>query len=140
MHFYRLSPEVAGGWGRNTLADRSKHPLVVHHLHYQFDGWLGDDLLESCPCFIVTQQLADCLRGSSLKGFELRPVEITKSDLFCDLYGDRELPPFKWLHITGCAGIDDFGLEALTLVVSQPALDFLNKFSLANCDVKERHS
>jgi len=140
MRFYRLSPEVAGGWGRNTVADTAKHPPVVHHLHYQFDGWQGDDLLESFPCFIVTQRLAECLRGTSLNGFELRPVETTKSDLFCDLYGDRELPSFKWLHVTGSAGIDDLGLEEGTLVVSQQALDFLAKFSLVKCDVKERSS
>ena len=34
----------------------TRHPgrvAAVHKLHYEFEGWLGDELLESTPCFIV---------------------------------------------------------------------------------------
>ena len=55
--YYFIEPEVAGGWGGNTIADTSVHPPKISKLHYQFDGWLGDDLLESFPCFIVSESL-----------------------------------------------------------------------------------
>ena len=42
--YYILEPEVAGGFGENVVYDpATRH---VEHLHYQFDGWLGDDLLD----------------------------------------------------------------------------------------------
>lgn len=41
--FFALEPEVAGGLGPNTVMDRSVHPPRVSHLHYVFDGWMGDD-------------------------------------------------------------------------------------------------
>src|SRR6476660_8794270 len=64
-----LAPEVAGGWGERTVADTSTHPPRVTALHYQFDGWLGDELLESFPCYIVTRRLAHALTAAGLSGF-----------------------------------------------------------------------
>lgn len=55
MKFFLVEPEVAGGLGKYTIMDRNTHPPIVSKLHYQFDGWLGDVLLESFPCFIVTE-------------------------------------------------------------------------------------
>ena len=43
--FYVLEPEVAGGFGENTILTRTPgKSMLVHKLHYQFDGWLGDPL------------------------------------------------------------------------------------------------
>jgi hypothetical protein len=55
MEYFQIAPEVAGGWGRNTVMDRSIHPPHVTKLHFEFDGWLGDVLLESFPCYIITK-------------------------------------------------------------------------------------
>ena len=137
MWFHVLHPEVAGGRGANTLADSTQHPPKVHRLHYEFDGWLGDELLETFPCFIVTQSLADRLRASGLGGFELRSVEVTTSEQFRDLYGEQCLPHFEWLHVTGTAAVDDFGLTRnATLVVSDAALSVLQEFALKYCDIE----
>lgn len=52
--YYVVEPEVAGGFGINTVFTRTEgKPMVVHKLHYEFDGWLGDSLLETTPCYIV---------------------------------------------------------------------------------------
>jgi hypothetical protein len=69
MTYFILEPEVAGGWGPNTKFTRTPGKrVVIHHLNYEFDGRLGDELLESWPCFIVTQSLADRLKSSGLTG------------------------------------------------------------------------
>lgn len=139
MKFYKLDPEVAGGWGPSTEFTRAPgKPLVVHKLHYQFDGWMGDELLESSPCFIITERLADELQTKRLTGYELKPVEISTSDQFRELHPNRELPQFAWLGITGDAGTDDFGVDVDgRLVVSEKALDALKARRLDNCDVSD---
>jgi len=68
MKYYYIEPEVAGGLGNDTVMNRSVHPPVVTKLHYQFDGWLGDVLLESSPCFIVTELAKQKLQDARLTG------------------------------------------------------------------------
>lgn len=136
MKFYTLSPEVAGYLGRNTVMSRHQHPPIVSKLHFEFAGWLGDDLLESFPCFVVTKRLAELLENKGLSGYELKDLEVSLSDEFRELYPGRELPPFRWLDVKGKAGIDDIGLDKnARLVVSQDVLDLLQSIHLSNCDV-----
>jgi hypothetical protein len=139
MKFYILEPEVAGGWGPSTKFTRTRgKPVVVHELHYEFDGWLGDELLESTPVFIVTRRSADRLRAAKLTGMVVKPVKISKSEQFTDLYGDRELPEFVWIDIVGNAASDDFGMyKDGRLVVSKRALDALKKSQLDHCEIEE---
>jgi hypothetical protein len=57
------------------------------------------------------------------------------------LYGDRPLPAFSWLQITGRAGQDDFGLSSSgDLVVSERMMNLLNAFGLKHCEVSEYDS
>jgi len=130
-----LEPEVAGGWGSRTVADATTHPPRVSALHYQFDGWQGDDLLESFPCFIVTRRLGDRLAAAGLTGDRLAPVEVTRSEQFESTHPGRELPAFEWLQVTGAAGCNDFGLTAgHRLVVSERALAALKAGQLRHCE------
>jgi len=138
MSFFLLAPEVAGGWGSGTVVDTERHPPVVKHLHYQFDGWLGDELLESFPCFIVTVAVGSKLTDAGLSGFELGSVEISKSDTFLELHPERSVPEFQWLRVAGAAGVADLGLtKQHQLVVSDRALQILRNGQLAHCEVSE---
>ena len=138
MPYYALEPEVAGHLGDHAVVDRSVHPPVVERLHYEFDGWLGDDLLESFPCFIVTKGLRKRLGEAGLSGCQFDGVEVSKSDLFEEIHPDRGLPEFVWLKAVGRAGIDDVGLSPdHRLVVSQRALEILKTFKLDHCDTEE---
>jgi hypothetical protein len=140
MNYFEIEPEVAGSWGENTDADVSVHPPRVRNLHYKFDGWLGDSILESFPCFIVTSVAAAELEINNLKGFRLAPVEISTSETYREIYGDKKLPPFKWLQVDGEAGTQDFGLhDNNILVVSCLALEILQKIGIKNCEIKEWH-
>lgn len=131
-----VSPEVAGELGDNTEMDSTVHPPKVTRLHYRFEGWLGDDLLEAFPCFLVSAQLATALKLSGLTGWRLSSAEVTKSPEFDDMYPDRKLPEFLWLQIHGDQDAD-FGLSVHhRLEVSDRALELLRRFHLENAIVE----
>lgn len=136
--YFTLSPEVAGGLGERTVMDASVHPPRVQRLHYEMQGWLGDEFLESFPCFIVTARVKDTLIGFGASGCTFDSVEVSKSSTFEELYPERQLPTFFWLKVHGLAGADDLGLsEDHRLVVSKRVLEALKSFDLANCDISE---
>ncbi len=133
VEFFYIEPEVAGGLGDHTVMNSDSHPPVVQRLHYRFDGWLGDVLVESFPCFIVTAEAADALIALGVTGAEFGPVEVTKSDTFEDMHPARELPRFTWLRPRGTAGESDFGAAPDgRLVVSKRGLEALQPLGVAN--------
>ncbi len=136
MHFI-LEPEVAGGLGANTVMDRTSHPPQVMHLHYQFDGWLGDVLVESFPCFIVTRAAKEALIAAAVTGVQFGDVEVSTSDQFSEVCAGVVLPEFVRLEAVGGAGSDDFGVvKDGRLVVSERALAVLQQFQLVNALVE----
>ena len=151
MNLYLLEPEVAGGLGENTtfLDDTYQNGVEkISHLHYDFYGWLGDELLESTPCFIVSEELAFTIQTSPLKGYLLNEVEITISEFLKELYPDESLPNFKRLIPLGEVFVqensyrdwsqDDFCLsQNLSLVISATAFTVLINHQLNNCEVIE---
>lgn len=131
--FYVVEPEVAGGFGEHTVMDRYSGKMVIKKLHYKFEGWLGDHLLESTPCYIVSEQLADEIKHAQMLGVEFDKVEVTTSKQFSELYPNRELPKFLWLKVTGIPGQDDFGIASgLRLVVSKHALNLLKQIGISH--------
>lgn len=152
MILYLLEPEVAGELGSNTIIDnfdsvrqRGERPNITY-LHYQFTGWLGDELLECTPCFIVTESLAKTIQESELEGYVLEDVEVSVSDEFKELYPDTELPKFKRLIPKGYVEIDgqnyrlwsrdDFCLAQKSyLVVTEKVLSVLKSHKISYCDI-----
>jgi hypothetical protein len=136
MQFYIVRPEVPGGLGDNTVMDHSGDRVGVSHLAYEFEGWLGDELITAHPAFAATTALADKFQQSGLTGFHTRDMEVTRSEDFEEFYPDRELPPFTELVIDGKAGVDDFGINSDNeLVLSQRALDILNTTNPVDTEV-----
>jgi hypothetical protein len=133
MNHFIVEPEVAGGLGEHTVMDCTVRPPKVSKLHYKFDGWLGDSLLESFPCFIATKDLAQKLKDLHPTGVAFCEVEVEKSELFRRVHPNRKLPDFLWLKVSGKPGKDDFGLaDDLRLVISQRVLDLLKSQHLKN--------
>jgi hypothetical protein len=128
MTFWVVEPEVAGSIGpRTVMRQSSVGGWFVEKLNYEFQGWLGDQLLETTPCFIVTAKVAESMTSSDLTGFSFDDVECTTSDLFKELHPERALPAFRWLKIDADAGQADIGLTPdLMLVVSAKALGCLD--------------
>jgi hypothetical protein len=136
--YYYVEPEVAGGFGEETVLDTTVHPPIVHSLQYVFDDWLGDQLLETFPCFIVTEAVADAIKEAGLSGCGFGLVDVKKSDVFEELNPGGVLPEFVWLKVCGVAGVSDFGLtEDHRLVISEVANKLLKSFGLENADFRE---
>ena len=138
MTYFILEPEVAGTLGPATTGDLRARPPQIEKLNYEFDVWLGDPLLEALCTFIVTDALKEALIEARASGVAFGDVEVTKSGIFLDMNGDRPLPAFSWLQITGRAGKDDFGLSSSRrLVVSERMMNLLKAFGLNHCEVSE---
>jgi hypothetical protein len=139
MTYHIVEPEVAGGWGENTVADSSTHPPRVSKLHYRFDGWLGDAILESFPCYIATEEAKRKIETIGATGVQFADVEVSVSEQFKDLYGDRQIPKFRWLQILGKAGQDDFGIlpaPDLRLVISDRILEALRQLGISHATIQ----
>ncbi|MEV6278637.1 hypothetical protein [Nocardia sp. NPDC051832] len=137
MRFHLIEPEVAGGHGPGTVYDWSTVPATVTKLEYEFADWLGDALLESTPCFVVTAEVAGQIARMGLSGATFDDVIVSISPEGEELM-DAELPAWRWLKPTGKPGESDFGVnDALSLVVSDRALAVLADAGIRNADVTE---
>ena len=134
MKIYLLEPEVCGGIGDETVSDSSNFPPVIYSLHYVFDDWLGDDLIESFPCYLVTKNLKKSLENSGLNGFEFHSVKISTSEIFNEIHSKKNLPEFSWIKIKGTNEKSDFFIKENKLAVSERAFDLLKKFNINHCD------
>jgi hypothetical protein len=131
-----VSPEVAGELGEHTDMNTTVHPPKVYRLHYQFQGWLGDDLLEAFPCFLVSRRLAEAIKNSDLTGWRLGNAELTRSPEFEEMYPDRDLPEFLWLQVDYAPAADISISADGRLDVSERALELLRRFSIENAVVE----
>lgn len=133
-----IEPEVAGGLGEKTDIDNTFFPPVVKYLHYEFEGWMGNDILESFPCYIVTEQLRKGIETEMLTGITFDTVLVSKSDTFLELYPDKELPNFFWAKINGEFSKDDFFItEKNTLAISDKAYSLLKNYSIDQADIED---
>jgi hypothetical protein len=137
MAHYYVEPEVAGELGPNSVVDTSVHPPAVSHLEYRFTDWLGDSVLETFPCYIVTDELAKNIAEQGLSGVTFADVEVTLSPEAEELL-NVQLPTWTWFKITGEPFNTDFGVsEDQRLVVSEKALEVLRQAGISHADVEE---
>jgi hypothetical protein len=130
MNYFYVEAEVAGGIGPHSVVHESPGQLRVDKLHYVFDGWAGDEILESTPCYIVSTKLSDLIRSKHLSGIVFGEVEISCSELFHKLYPNRIIPSFVWMKIIGIKRKDDFfQAENACLVVSEHAWNIIKPFA-----------
>lgn len=138
MRYFLVAPEVAGELGDGTVMDASVHPPRVSRLHYEFTDWLGDDLLESFPCYVVTDRCRAAIEQSGFSGCTFAPMKATASDTFLELHPGRALPGVHWLKVSGTAGRDDFGLsDDHRLTVSERVLDVLEALGIEHAEVED---
>jgi len=149
---FLLEPEVAGELGENTIIinydnvrTNKERPEVIH-LHYVFTGWLGDEILECTPCFIVTSELAEEIKRNDLHGYMFEDVEVLKSDEFQEMYPHKILPQFKRLLPLGnievidekysnWSGHDFCVSQKSYLVVTKKTLDILMRHKMDYCEI-----
>ncbi|WP_207516010.1 hypothetical protein [Longitalea luteola] len=132
---YLIEPEVSGQLGDNTIMNASLHPPKVERLHFVFYGWLGDDLIECFPIFLITEKLKNGLVVTKLTGYEIKDCQIEESDEF-KLLQNVTLPRFFWFLVTGNEK-DDFSISNKKLKVSDNAFSILNQYNLENALVSD---
>ena len=138
MRYYVLDPDVAGRLGSRTQMDSTVHPPVVKRLHYELEGWLGDDLVQSFPCYLVTKKLQATLTAIHPTGLSFAVADVSASETFKDLNQEVKFPALTWLKVDGAPGKDDFGLTTdARLVVSDHVLQQMQTTQLSHCDVVE---
>jgi len=151
LNLYILEPEVAGGHGENTIYGTNSEASIsisnkVKFLHYEFDGWLGDDLIESTPCFIVTTFLVEKLVNNQITDFEIDECLVSTSEQFRDIYPDKALPIFKRLIPKGSIEVENDKYKNWSghhicisqigdLVVTEKILDILKQCLIEHCDI-----
>ena len=103
-------------------------------------------MLESTPCFIVSEKLKNALISSELKDFRLEECLISVSEEFQELYPDKELPNFWRLIPLGTVNYENGNYSewsghqfCLTprgdLILTEEVLSFLKPFTLKYCDI-----
>ena len=152
MILYFLEPEVSGGHGKQTIYGTEENvgkegiSAKVKYLHYEFEGWLGDDLIESTPAFIISSYLEYELKKSEFTDFKLEKCLVTMSDEWYELYPNKELPSFTRFIPLGTIEVEGENFNHWSghhfclsskgeLVVTQKAMDFLKRFSIKHCDI-----
>jgi len=134
--FVMIHPEVAGTIAKSDFIDKMARPPKINQLVYEFRGWLGDDLLTSIATFIVTDRLRTAIEIEKLTGVEFDDVKTVISDQFMELYGNKTIPKFYWMKITGVQYVDDFSLSSENdLLVSPNGMNLLKGFQISNAEV-----
>jgi hypothetical protein len=93
MTYFELEPEAAGMFGPATRGDLRARPPLIEKFNYEFDTWLGDPIPEAISTFIVTDGLKEALVETHASRVAFGDVEVTKSGIYLDLYGDDLSPP-----------------------------------------------
>lgn len=133
-----IEPAVAGELGIETELDTTAHPPIVEKLHFEFYGWPGDDLIESFPCFLVTELLKERIEKNRFTGIIFESAKITKSENFTLLYPSVQLPKFYWAKISATNLQGDFSIGSdFRLIVSESAFNVLIQFNLKNALIGE---
>jgi hypothetical protein len=125
-----IQPEVIVGLGIDTEFVEKIAPFKrVKQLHLQIEDWLGDDLMECHPCYIITENLKNALQKTNFSGFSVEQLKMTKSEYFSDNHHiEKTLPLFYWLKINGHVDADDIYVgEGGALYCAEPFIDYLKQ-------------
>jgi hypothetical protein len=133
--YFTVQPEVIVGLGASTEFREKSSPFKpVTKLHIHLEDWLGDDLMECYPCYIVTEKLKKLLDANSFKGFVFTEMEVTKAEN-CDnnYHPNNPLPNLYWLQIRGRKNIDDIYInDSNHLNIADTFLTFLKSNATLN--------
>lgn len=145
MKYYVLEPEVAGQLGnKSKLVYEEGRVKEVIFLEYVFLGWLGDELLNTTSCYIITKSLKNDVIKQGLTGFEIDRVKISFSREYFELGGSIFIPKFVRLkplesYEENMSNLtkDFYYNKYKNLVVSERALKVICRHKLDMCGVVE---
>ncbi len=142
MKSYLFKPDSSGSYGENTVyvGEKTAHPCVVSHLHYEFHYWPEDDLLRTIFHYIGTERLRKALEAlrPPVTGIEFAEVEISGDEdefehVWREERPDSALGNWYWFKIAGKAGLDDFAVAPVGhLVISERVASIMLEKSMVH--------
>ena len=145
MKFYKLEPEIAGEIGESSKIEYENGTIKkIIFLEYLFSDWLGDELLSTHPCHIVTENLKKDISANNLTGVKFQKIKKTFSDEFIELNISTDIPEFvqivcdNFYEDKNENALQDFYVNRYKeLIVSESALKVIKKHTLNNCLIEE---
>ena len=146
IKYYVISPEVPGGIGEKSILEYNDGIVSrIVHLNFEFDDWLGDDVITTHPFLLVSLPLLATINENNLIGYKVRNVELSCSELFVELNNCNTVPIFKLLEIENVDTIEDlvnlqmdfYFYQNRDFVVSESVLNLIKLFNINNCEIKE---
>jgi hypothetical protein len=140
VRYYDVEPEVPGHIGDNTVIDQPIHPVMISKLQYVFDAVPEDILITSSPVYLLKRDAKADLEAIQPTGVGFDKVQLSKSEEFRYFFGNRRLPEFVWLRITGRAGHDDFGRaeeQRERLIISERVLRLLVRLGISHAGIED---
>ena len=134
MPFFKLRPEAGG-----QPLPRAERTLGTTATRYRLDWWLGDDLIECHPAFVVTDPLKIALEGlHDGRGYRFGEASLEPSPFLRQKRPMLDLPRFWTLEVDGVAGQSDMGLSTEgSLIVSGRVLGVLVLHQLERADIQQ---
>lgn len=112
MKYIKVDPEVIVGMGEHIVIDNSIYPPKVQNLHINVEDWMGDNIMENFPVYIITERLKKGLQATDFKGFKINNLELTIDEYFFENYQlKKEIPKFYWLLVIGKNNKDDLYID-----------------------------
>lgn len=131
-----LEPHVAGELGIGTRLDPTVHPPQIDAVEYVLDSPSADDLIESFPVFLVSEELGTRLEAAKLHGFALADADVVASPEYRAAYGAAPHKPYRWLRIQPTAAADCWTDRTGRLCVSDRMMRVLQQADLSNCEIE----
>lgn len=145
MRFYKLEPEIAGEIGDNSIIQYENGKISkIKYLEFRFTDWLGDELISTHPCYIITENLKEEILLNKLRGIQFQNILISFSDEFFELNDSTVIPNFvqiicenKYEEKNDVIIQDFYVNEYKELIVSENALNVFQNHTLNNCVIQE---
>lgn len=132
---YVLEPLVAGELGEGTDLDATKHPPVVRQVDYVLDLPTDEDLIQSFPVYLVSEELAAALATANLAGFQLDDAHVRPSDQY-EVFGGGPPPKrYRWLRLDPSPAPDCWLDEHYRLCVSERMYAVVWSHRIDRCNV-----
>jgi hypothetical protein len=130
-----LEPLVAGELGAETVLDPGTHPPLVRSVEFMLDSPTEEDLVESFPVFLVSEELGDSLTAAGLVGFHLDHAGVHPSTEYVAAYGDVPHKAYRWLRLIWSSPSDCWLDEEYRLCVSDRMYSVIARHRMEGCQV-----
>lgn len=127
--------------GEHTVIDNSIYPPKIQKLHINVEDWMGDNIMEKFPVYIITERLKKGLQTTDFKGFKINNLELTTDEYFFEHYQlKKEIPKFYWLLVIGKKNKDDLYIDDQNILnISEKLFLFLKRYNLNYCSIVDEN-